>query len=67
MRLFENDCVTVLVYIVYYKLSLFFIYTCNIYALNLYAEACNRFLIQKYVLNVCWKVLFLQILFIIPS
>lgn len=46
MRLFENDCVTVLVYIVYYKLSLFFI-TCNIYALNLYAEACNRFLIQK--------------------
>lgn len=49
MRLFENDCVTVLVYIVYYKLSLFFIYTCtcNIYALNLYAEACNRFLIQK--------------------
>lgn len=47
MRLFENDCVTVLVYIVYYKLSLFFIYTCNTYALNLYAEACNRFLIQK--------------------
>lgn len=47
MRLFENDCVTVLVYIVYYKLSLVFIYTCNIYALNLYAEACNRFLIQK--------------------
>lgn len=46
MRLFENDCVTVLVYIDY-KLSLFFIYTCNIYALNLYAEACNRFLIQK--------------------
>lgn len=45
MRLFENDCVIVLVYIVYYKLLLFFIYICNIYVLNLYVEVCNRFLI----------------------